>query len=132
MATPLVDRLTRTPLDADAHVGFYGPGTPDYGPDGEYGIAYRRGLLSEHADAFLAAGGKIEPVGDGGAGRAILSDGSTVPVVCSELIEVLTEDGRESGRCGADAADAEPGLCESHGAQYRSYLADTLADPRWA
>jgi hypothetical protein len=120
VTTALVDRRTGRPLDVYAHVGYYGPGEVEYTDDGEYGIAYRRGVITEHAEAFVAAGGTIVPRSSGSGAWAVLPDGEAVPVVCSEMIPVMTEDGPSDGRCGADATD--DGMCSGHAASYRAYF----------
>lgn len=89
--------------------------TTDTPPDrfvGTYGPTWREGLLSEHLDLFRRAGGVHRPSNGTGAGWAVV-DGRAVPVVCSELVRVDTEDGPVSGRCGNNALDAT-GTCESH------------------
>lgn len=79
---------------------------------GSYGQAWRSGLLSEHLDLFVRAGGTHRPSRSDGAGWAVV-EGKAFPVVCSELVRVDTEDGPISGRCGANAL-AETGTCEGH------------------
>jgi hypothetical protein len=94
--------------------------TPATSPErfvGKYGTDWRDGVLSEHLDLFKRAGGAHRPSPSDMAGWALVThdDGTTVayPVVCSELIEVFTEDGRQSGRCGHPALD-ETGTCPAH------------------
>lgn len=94
--------------------------TADTDPErfiGAYGPDWRAGLLSEHLDLFKLAGGAFRPSSGDGAGFALIptEDGGMIarPVVCSELIEVWTEDGRQSGRCGRPALDAT-GTCPAH------------------
>lgn len=89
--------------------------SPATAPDrfiGAYGPDWRSGLLSEHLELFRRAGGTHRPASSDGAGWAVI-DGKAVPVVCSELIRVDTEDGPVSGRCGANALDAT-GTCYAH------------------
>lgn len=89
--------------------------TTDTQPDrfvGAYGQDWREGVLSEHLDLFRRAGGVHRPSAGDGAGWAVI-DGRAVPVVCSEVVRVDTEDGPVSGRCGANALDAT-GTCEAH------------------
>lgn len=128
---PLVSRHTGRPLDADSHFGGYGPGVVE-GYDPEFGeplIAYREGLLSEHVEAFRAAGGTVRFAASGsGRAWAVRSDGRAVPVVCGYIIEVFTEDGRDSGRCGADAYSGTYGMCEGHGAECARFMASTEAE----
>lgn len=82
-----------------------------YGPD------WKAGLLSEHLDLFQRAGGEHRMSDTGGAGWALVEapDGGWIayPVVCSELVQVWTEDGPTSGRCGAPAIHAT-GTCYAH------------------
>lgn len=81
---------------------------------GAYGQNWREGLLSEHLDLFVRAGGVHRPSTHGlGAGWAVI-DGRAIPVVCSEIVRVDTEDGPVSGRCGANAY-ALTGTCDFHG-----------------
>lgn len=79
---------------------------------GAYGQTWRAGVLSEHLDLFVRAGGVHRPSRHEGAGWAVI-DGKAVPIVCSEVVAVATEDGMVSGRCGANAL-AETGACETH------------------
>lgn len=123
MTAALIGRSGRA-LDADAHIGYYGPGEVSYDDEGDYGIAYREGLLAEHAVNFVAAGGTIRKAASGsGLAWAILSDGRAVPVVCGEFIPITTEDGPSTGRCGLDATGE--GQCEGHAAEYASWFAMT-------
>lgn len=80
---------------------------------GAYGQAWREGVLSEHLDLFVRAGGTHRPSKGAGAGWAVMEDGRAVPVVCSEIVRVDTEDGPVSGRCGANAL-AATGTCGYH------------------
>lgn len=96
---------------------------------GAYGPTYaNHGLLSEHTDAFTAAGGTI---GESITGRAwaVLPDGRALPVVCSEIIRVETEDGPVSGRCGAPAE--KDGACEYHADIIAAWRAQSEADAAW-
>lgn len=98
-ARPLVGRNGR-PLDVELHVG-------------HYGVTYRPGVLTEHVDAFIAAGGRIRPAASGsGLLWAVLPSGAVAPVVCSELVWIDTEDGRIDGRCGFNAG--ADGRCARH------------------
>lgn len=80
---------------------------------GNYGPDWRRGVLTDHEAAFEAAGGRIRTLASGRRQVAVAPDGSTVPVVCGDIVEISTEDGPMSGRCGEDAV---PGryACEGH------------------
>lgn len=79
---------------------------------GRYGQTWRDGLLSDHLDLFVRAGGTHRPSRSHGAGWAVI-DGKAFPVVCSEIVRIDTEDGLVSGRCGANAL-AATGTCEAH------------------
>lgn len=126
-AAGLIDRLSGRALDADAHIGRYGPGERHYDDEGDYGYVYREGLLSEHVPSFKAVGGVIRVASTGSGLRyAVLSDGRAVPVVCSDLIPITTEDGYSDGRCGANAT--EDGMCPGHAAEYRSYMSSLRFD----
>jgi hypothetical protein len=78
---------------------------------GSYGPTWRRGVLSEHlhlvdeaTKVFVSASGA----------RTYVSDGhSTYPVVCSELVDVHTEDGFIVGRCGGDVP-GDSFTCDGH------------------
>lgn len=91
--------LLTTTTDVDRFIGSYGP-------------RWRAGLLSEHLDLFVRAGGTHRPSRSTGAGWAVI-EGKAYPVVCSELVWVDTEDGRIDGRCGELALDAT-GTCPAH------------------
>lgn len=86
---------------------------------GAYGTTPRWGILSEHMETFTRAGGVHLPSPTDLAGWLLVpadaADGDTIayPVVCSELVEVWTEDGRASGRCGHPALEAT-GTCPAH------------------
>lgn len=94
---------------------------------GGYGPTYKTGVLSEHGASFTAAGGRISPAASG-SGRewAVLPSGEALPVVCSELIEIATEDGMVSGRCGTPST--VDGMCVPHAAEMRSWLQASEAE----
>ena len=87
---------------------------------GGYGTNYKRGLLSEHVNAFLLAGGEVRPAVSGSGLFWAVVDGEAVPVVCSELIPWANEDGPIAIRCGLPAVD---GLCEGHALDVAEWLA---------
>lgn len=94
---------------------------------GAYGSAWTPGILSEHVDAYVAAGGVVRPAASGsGVLWAILPDGFALPVVCSEIIRVDTEDGSVSGRCGIPAT--REGSCEGHTRDREDWRAMTEAE----
>lgn len=122
-STFISNRTGRPITDPEEILGLYGPGEavayddPEFG--GGYGYIYRAGLASDHVEAFVAAGGTIRPAASGsGLHWAVIPSGRTVPVVCSEIIPIITEDGRSDGRCGDDAT--VDGLCAGHAADYRT------------
>jgi len=78
---------------------------------GSYGQTWRSGLISEHLDLFVRAGGTHRPSRGTGAGWAVV-EGRAYPVLCSEIIRVVTEDGAQSGRCGIPAN--ANGSCDAH------------------
>lgn len=95
---------------------------------GSYGPTWRTGVLSEHLSAFTAAGGGLRAAASGSgllwavpAARA-----AVVPVVCSEIVEIPTEDGPVSGRCGADAT--ADGMCPAHAEQMAGWRAMSEAE----
>lgn len=79
---------------------------------GSYGQNWNAGLLSEHVASFVAAGGTVRGAASGSGAAWAVVDGVAYPVVCSEIVEVHTEDGPMSGRCGARAT--VDGLCAHH------------------
>lgn len=117
----IVSTRTGRPLAADEIVGRFGPGEAQYDEEsGEVFYVGREGLLAEQVDGFIAAGGIVRPAAFGG-GRAwaVLSDGRAVPVVCGEIIPVMTEDGPSDGRCGQNALGE--GMCEGHAEEYAQW-----------
>jgi hypothetical protein len=78
---------------------------------GSYGQHWREGVLSEHLSVFLKAGGTFRPA-QTFEGWAVAEDGRAYPVLCSELVEVQTEDGPMTGRCGEHSV--RNGFCEYH------------------
>jgi hypothetical protein len=100
---------------------------------GSYGSTWRAGVISEHVPAFVAAGGQVRPAASGsGLSWAVMTDanGWALPVVCSALVAVYTEDGAQTGRCGADAT--VDGSCPGHAEEAASWLAASEAERvRW-
>lgn len=87
-----------------------------------YGHDWNEGILSEHVYLLEQAGGTVRRDGD----RDVVDvDGRAVPVVCSELIEIHTEDGPITGRCGYPVV-AGDAFCVGH----RSWLDDEDAAAR--
>lgn len=80
---------------------------------GAYGLDWKAGVLSEHlhlAEANPALQVRTSISGVTWVARA--GGGTAVPVLCSEIIAIPTEDGPVSGRCGAFAT--VDGACEGH------------------
>lgn len=77
-------------------------------PVGSYGQNWKAGVLSEH----IRPGHTTHRLPTGTL-IVIQPDGSTNKVVCSELIEVWTEDGRITGRCGLPVDESDL-TCAGH------------------
>jgi hypothetical protein len=95
---------------------------------GGYGIEWKRGLLSEHVDLFVTAGGTVRAAASGSGLQWALAGGkaAAVPVVCSEVISILTEDGYIPARCGIPAVRL--GACEDHAYDIETYAAQSEAE----
>ena len=97
---------------------------------GSYGPKWKQGVLSEHLHAAAAVGIEVRYTASGGQ-RAVLPDGSSFRVVCSEVILLHTEDGLQSGRCGSPVSSGEDHFCcDAH-----SWVEDEARRPledRWA
>src|SRR5690349_6907012 len=107
----LVHRNTRRVLDAEEHIGHYGPGRRVWDEHGD-GIVYDRvGVITDHVASFVEAGGSVR----NGATVvwAVLPDGKAHKVLCGEIIPVATEDGPSDGRCGFPVRPGEV-MCEGH------------------
>lgn len=78
-----------------------------------YGRNWTPGLLVDHVTAFEAAGGTIRTPAHGLCEYAVCPDGSTVKVVCGDIIEIRTEDGPTTGRCGLPVR-AGASACAGH------------------
>lgn len=111
--TAIAARSIQT-LTADQIVGFYGSDIDNL----------REGVISEHVEAFAAAGGRV--VETSRRSYAVLPGGRGVPVLCSAIVAVQTEDDVVSGRCGGDAVD--DGACPRHAAERDSWLATSEAE----
>ena len=72
----------------------------------------RHGVLSDHIGNLEEAGGAVTRTG---SGLAYFPDEMVmVPILCSDIIEVWTEDGRETGRCGERVAGHNIPWCRKH------------------
>lgn len=98
---------TMTSLERSRAIGFYGP-------------RWRQGILSEHLHLVdLLDGVRIVR---GGIATFVVDDqagGRAYPVLCSELVEIRTEDGPVVGRCGRTMTD--DGACEGRAAEIRGW-----------
>jgi hypothetical protein len=92
---------------------------------GAYGQSYRAGVLIDHTDRFVEAGGTIR------VGRhavwALVPKMAAIPVVCGEIVEIATEDGPISGRCGCNVAK-DLGACAGHANERDEWLAMSEAE----
>ena len=91
---------------------------------GHYGQNPRRGVITEHLDAARFAGLKVHTMASGRMYVTGPKGGASVPVVCSELIHIDTEDGRQVGRCGIPVV-GDQGACAGHAAERDAYLASS-------
>ena len=75
---------------------------------GSYGEDWRQGVLSEHLEHVKDHLRQLVN------GRVVVVDeyGNAWPIVCSELVEIWTEDGPIVGRCGKKVE--EGGACRAH------------------
>lgn len=84
---------------------------------GNYGQEWAEGILTENLDRALKAGFATMINADGTLHVYDDESGEAVLLVCSELVEVWTEDGRIIGRCGQPAIANATGdwiWCEGH------------------
>src|ERR1041384_2432525 len=88
---------------------------------GAYGPDWRTGVLTDHVGAAEAAGMKVHAPRHGKATYVTgPAGGTSVPVLCGEIIEIATEDGPIDGRCGRDVRPGEFG-CPGHHEMILSY-----------
>jgi hypothetical protein len=78
---------------------------------GVYGQTPRVGILSDHLHHALDAGFGFKTGVDGDYVKDF--DGDTALVLCSEIIEIHTEDGISDGRCGLPVIPGQ-WACEGH------------------
>ena len=90
---------------------------------GRFGQDWTEGVLSEGLDlpTRRLTGGTLV---------AIDGDGFALKVLCSEVVEIRTEDGRTDGRCG-HPVDAEGWACPGHAAMIARWRGESEID-RWA
>lgn len=86
-----------------------------------YGHRWVTGVITEHLEAFVAAGGVVRQARSGSGAAWAIVGRKAYPVLCSDLIPVQTEDGTISGRCGILAV--RHGSCENHAAEADTWLA---------
>lgn len=79
---------------------------------GHYGPDWRRGVVSDHLHLVVVEGGATVHTSASGRRTYVTHDGVTEPVLCSELVEVPTEDGPIEGRCGRYVVNGV--TCEGH------------------
>lgn len=77
-----------------------------------YGRAWKPGILTEHVH-LLGDSVRVAVTTAGRTWAYPAGGGKAVPVVCSELIEVRTEDGPIVGRCGIQVLH-DRFACEGH------------------
>ena len=79
---------------------------------GGYGHRWTQGVISEHVEAFVRAGGVVRAAKSGSGAQWALVGTKAYPVLCSDIIAVDTEDGKVTGRCGLLAT--RYGACAGH------------------
>lgn len=85
---------------------------------GAYGPAWETGVLVDHAHRLVDA--TVRVFASGAVYAVPSGGGAPVPVVCGDLIELHTEDGPMSGRCGAPV-DGDRGACAGHADEQDRY-----------
>jgi hypothetical protein len=73
---------------------------PLYDFTGNYGQEWREGVVIDHLRAAQVAGCLVHEAPSGRRYVTGPRGGHAVPVVCGEVIQIDTEDGPISGRCG--------------------------------
>jgi hypothetical protein len=117
-------RTPKAPSPAWRYVGRYGP-MAVIGDDPDFGLIYGPVQEGIPSDFLGDAGLEAHVIADG---RLIVAiDGKVVPVLCSEVISVVTEDGPGTGRCG-EVLRGDVYACPGHTAEIESWLALTEAD----
>ena len=90
---------------------------------GNYGWDWTTGVLTDHLGDAEAAGMLVHTSSRGFAFVTGPKGGKAVPVLCGEIIDMPTEDGPGTGRCGLPAKDGELG-CPGHHEVIMSYRSD--------
>ena len=93
-----------------------------YGPDFD-----RQGVATDHVHDALDAGYVVRVAATGRTYLAPATGGTAVPVVCGELIQVFTEDGPMSGRCGLPVLNDDC-ACPGHAAQIAAWRSQSSYD----
>lgn len=78
-----------------------------------YGPRWTYGIISEHATQAVRAGLVEQSIG-GDVRLVDPESGESLPVLCSELVWIDTEDGRSTGRCGVPILSDDGFACEAH------------------
>ena len=78
-----------------------------------YGPRWTYGIISEHVWLAVRVG-LVEQTVDGAVTVQDPETGESLPVLCSELVWIDTEDGRVTGRCGAPILPSDGFACEAH------------------
>ena len=94
-----------------------------------YGQSWTSGIISEHLGLVEALGGRVHTTLSGRQWVTEAKGGRAIPVLCSEIVAIYTEDGETSGRCGAPALATE-GACQAHGEILAAWRAQTEAEAR--
>lgn len=87
---------------------------------GSYGPGWTIGVLTDHVGAATEAGMLLHTAPSGKAYVTGPKGGAAVPLLCGEVIEIATEDGPMTGRCGLPAATDAFG-CPGHHEMILSY-----------
>jgi len=99
---------TSDPYDV---MGMYGPGP------------FRQGVLVDHLHLIpedrIRNGQNVQWV--------VTDDGRAWPVLCGEIIGIVTEDGPSDGRCGIPVEPGK-GACEGHELQHQEWAQQTEAE----
>jgi len=81
------------------------PAPHDY--TGSYGPTWTTGILTERLYEAEQAGLLVHRTASGRLYVTGPRGGAAVPVLCSELVDIYTEDGPMTGRCGAPAVETD-------------------------